>query len=63
MDINNNPYDETSVAGAGMNMSMEENEDYEAFCNNVTKTSTKDKEDVQNLLSKVQSKIGHENSY
>ena len=56
MDIYNNPYDETTVAGAGMNISIEENEDYEAFCNNVTKSSTKDKEKIQNLLTNVQSK-------
>ena len=63
MDINNNPYDETLVAGAGINMTMDENVDYESFSNNVSKTSTKGEENLQNLLSKVQSKIGHENSY
>ena len=56
MDIYNNPYDETTVAGAGMNISIEENEDYEAFCNNVTKSSTKDKEKIQKLLNNLRPK-------
>ena len=56
MEIYNNPYDETRVAGAGMNIPIEEKEAYKAFCNNVTKSSTQDKEKLQKLLSNVRPK-------
>ena len=56
MEIYSNPLYVTRVAGPGTNIFIEENEGYEVFCNNVTKSSTKDKEKIQKLLNNLRPK-------
>ena len=56
MEIYSNPLYVTRVAGPGTNISIEENEGYEVFCNNVTKSSTKDKDKIQKLLTNLRPK-------
>ena len=53
MEIYENPLYVSRVGGYGNNIFVDNNERYEVFCNDVSKSSTKDQEKINRILDKV----------